>query len=189
LAGKAQRYKDKLSRALALNSKLSSRLVTEKSRSQVISSTFRSVLNQASSSHISTLRSHIRGESNEMIRSKKSTIPSQRQEPPLCARCCREMGEKDPASMRSKEANQSFKEVVTQRSKEIMFSPVLQFKNYEIAGEKSSQLELPRRTTRQVHCQVNFQETAALEQLQALQEEESMLQASIEANNRKILEF
>jgi hypothetical protein len=65
----------------------------------------------------------------------------------------------------------------------------LQFKNYEINGEKSSQLELPRRNTREVHCQVNFEETAALERLRSAQEEEKCLQAIIEANNKKIHQF
>lgn len=63
--------------------------------------------------------------------------------------------------MRAKESG-SYKEVSGAPSKELIFSPVLQFKNYEITGEKSSQLEVPRRSTREVHCQVNFEETAAL---------------------------
>lgn len=45
LGNRLQKYKEKLTRALALKCKLSSRLATEKSRSQAISSTFRSILN------------------------------------------------------------------------------------------------------------------------------------------------
>jgi hypothetical protein len=130
------------------------------------------MLNANSRSQISTLRSHIRIDSNSLVRSKKQAF---------CSRCCKELAEptvKESENMRSKE-DASYKEAPGPRSKELIFSPVLQFKDYEINGEKSSQLEIPRFTTREVHCQVNFEETAALERLRAAQEEEGALQATI----------
>jgi hypothetical protein len=108
---------------VALNSKLSARLNTERSRSIAISSTFRSNL-QPSASHITSLRSRVKNDSSEIN-------PTHKAEHAFCERCCRELG-------KSENEAQS-KEGTSRSSKELMFSPVLQYKDYRIADEKSKQ--------------------------------------------------
>lgn len=73
LSRKLKKYKEKLSKAQMINSKLSSRLYSEKSKSQAISNT----LNQPTSS-LSTLRSRV----------TSSEGPS-KLGPNYCERCCK----------------------------------------------------------------------------------------------------
>jgi hypothetical protein len=154
LTKKLKKYKEKLDKANNLNGKLSVRLTSERSRSLAISNTFRSMVNrqEVSSSEmmiVSSLSQQPKGDSEGQKSKKPSNFTqnnySKVSQLHYCDKCCKKIDlPKDLAS-------QDF------TSKELMFSPVLQVKNYEIAGAKvTNQFELIRKpASRDVECQVN----------------------------------
>lgn len=117
-----KKYREKLTKALNINSRLSSRLVSEKSKSHIISNTQRSMVNRADGNNedmnvISTIRSSSIREDK-----KKQEMIRKNWKEGYCKKCCREIKLSNVSDV--------------PESKQSMFSPVLQVKNYLINNSR-----------------------------------------------------
>lgn len=140
-------YREKLTKALNINSRLTSRLVSEKSKSQIISNTQRSMIqrmegNAEDMGIISTIRSPSLCDDK-----RKEELFRRNWKEGLCRKCCREI----------KASNISD----APQSKNSLFSPVLHVKDYQITKKNSCSdyiLEGAsyKLTTNCASCQVGF---------------------------------
>lgn len=116
-----------MEKALQLNDKLSSRLITEKSKSRIITNTQRSMINKIEVEKeeigaISTIRSQSIRDDSKRDKKRSLNITDRIKEQNFCDKCCKEIKKEEKISDRIE--------------KGAIYSPVLQVKDYRIGTLK-----------------------------------------------------